>query len=158
MDDLVQPGSDAASAHTPSEISTPNTSPSKPAVAGPAVVGTLQAIKVVFALDTLDGLRKISFGLEKDLKGTDPIYTIHFQLQERLKTTDPFIDVVTLDVTIDDAALHPAAQAVMTNNGLTPPQAAHAVGPAADDAKGTTTGDVDPDDAHDTIQNTFAVK
>jgi hypothetical protein len=113
------------------------------------------AIKVQFELDSLDGLRKVMFGLEKDVKGTDTIWFIHFQLQEKQTATDAnFVDVVTLDVLVDDRALHPAAQTA-TTNGLTPPQAAHALGPAADDAKGTTTGDVDPDDAKSTVKDSL---
>jgi len=139
-------------------------SPGKPGGAGaapasfatPAVPGTTIAVKVSFELDTEDGLRKVFFGLEKDVKGTDSIWTIHFQLQERKTKQDDFTNIVTLDVLVDDQALHPAAQAAVDRNGLTPPQSAHAVGPAADDAKGTTTGDVDPDDANDTIQATLA--
>ena len=45
------------------------------------------------------------------MKGTDPIWTIHFQLQERETTNDTFTSIVTLDVTIDDQALQPAAEA-----------------------------------------------
>jgi hypothetical protein len=115
------------------------------------------AIRVKFELDTQDGLRKVFFGLEKDIQGTDAIWTIHFQLQERQTTADDFTNLVTLDVTVDEQALHPAAEHA-AKHGLTPRQAAHAVGPAADDAKGTTTGDVDPDDANDTVKQTLATK
>jgi hypothetical protein len=115
---------------------------------------TVIAIKVQFELDTLDGLRKVMFGLEKDLKGTDVIWTIHFQLQERTKTSDDFTNVVTLDVTVDEPQ-KPSAE-VAAQVGLTPAQSAHALGPAADDAKGTTTGDVDPGDAANTINDTLA--
>jgi hypothetical protein len=62
--------------------------------------------------------------------------------------------VVTLDVLVDDKALHPAAQTA-ADKGLTPNQAGHALGPASDDAKGTTTGDVDPADAGTTIKGTL---
>jgi hypothetical protein len=129
--------------------------PSFAAAAPAAGAGATIAIKVQFELDTMDGLRKVLFGLEKDLKGTDDIWYIHFQLQEKQAATDAaFTNVVTLDVLVDDAALHPAAAAA-ANNGLTPPQAAHALGPAADDAKGTKTGDVDPDDAGQTVKDTL---
>src|ERR1700733_6914763 len=105
-----------------------------------AGTGSQIAIKVSFELDTMDGLRKVIFGLELDTKGTDEIWTIHFQLQERTTntpSTTPFVNVVTLDVTLDDEALHPAAAAA-AKKGLTPPQAGHALGPAADDAKNST--------------------
>lgn len=121
-----------------------------------AGAGTELAIRVRIELDTEDGLRKVFFGLEEDTRGTDTIWTIHFELQERKTTGDEFTNVVTLDVTVDDEALHPAAQAAANQRGLTPPQSAHALGPAADDAKGSTTGDIDPDDAKDTVKNTLA--
>jgi hypothetical protein len=120
-----------------------------------ACAGATIAIKVQFELDTLDGLRKVFFGLEKDIKGTDDIWFIHFQLQEKNAATDAaFVNVVTLDVLVDEQALHPQAQQV-ADNGLTPSQAGHALGPAADDAKGTTTGDVDPADADETVKGTL---
>ena len=113
------------------------------------------AIKVEFELDTMDGLRKVIFGLEKDVKGSDDIWFIHFELQEKQKATDTeFVNVVTLKVLVDEQALHPAAQAA-ADNGLSTSQAAHALGPAAEDAKGTTTGDVDPDDANTTVKGTL---
>jgi hypothetical protein len=133
----------------------PAATPKTPAADTPAAgAGSVIAIKVSFELDTMDGLRKVFFGLEKDVKGTDDIWTIHFQLQERTAATGAFVNVVTLDVLVDEPALHPAAAAAAAN-GLTPPQTAHAIGPAADDAKGTTTGDVDPSDANDTIKSTL---
>lgn len=125
-----------------------------PPAGGPTVVGTILAIKVSFELDTPDGLRKVMFGLEKDMKGDDPIWTIHFQLQERAAAADPFTNIVTLDVTVDEQALHPAAETA-AKSGLTTAQAGHALGPAAEDAKGTTTGDVDTDTASETITGTL---
>lgn len=127
-----------------------------PAFDTPAAgAGSTIAIKVSFELDSTDGLRKVMFGLEKDVKGTDDIWFIHFQLQEKQNSSDAnFTNVVTLDVLVDDKALHPAAQAA-ADNGLTPPQAAHALGPAADDAKDTTTGDVDTATAGNTIKETL---
>jgi len=127
-----------------------------PAFDTPAAgTGSTIAIKVSFELDSKDGLRKVMFGLEKDVKGTDDIWFIHFQLQEKQSASDTdFTNVVTLDVLVDEQALHPAAQAG-AENGLTPSQAGHALGPAADDAKGTTTGDVDTDTAGDTIKGTL---
>lgn len=137
-------GAGAATSGTPASFVTPA-----------AGAGATIAIKVQFELDTMDGLRKVIFGLEKDVKGTDDIWFIHFQLQEKQAATDAaFTNLVTLDVLVDDAALHPAAQAA-ADKGLTPPQAAHALGPAADDAKDTTTGDVDPADAGQTIKHTL---
>lgn len=121
---------------------------------GPTVAGAEIGLRGMFTLTTEDKLREVIFGLEEDIKGTDPIWTIHFDLKERDNETDDFTDIVALDVLVDEEVLRPAAAAA-AQNGLTPPQSAHALGPAADDAKGTTTGDVDPSDAHDTVKGTL---
>lgn len=114
------------------------------------------AIKVKFQLNTPDGLRRVIFGLEKDTQGTTIIWKINFQLFEREKRTVDFGDaIVSLDVEVD-IALHPKAEAA-TGTGLTPPQSAHALGPASDDAKAAAAGELDKSDAQDTVQNTLAV-
>src|ERR1700689_4858847 len=57
------------------------------------------ALRVAFTLNTTDGLRQISFGLEKDTDGVTTDWTITFVLFER---TDPSADfgsaVVSLNV------------------------------------------------------------
>ncbi len=118
---------------------------------------TVIKIKVNFELNTPNGLRRVIFGLEKDTDPTNTItWTIHFQLFERTKKTDPFGDaIVTLDVEVDQA-LNPKAD--KASKGLTPGQSAHALGPAADDAKAAEDGEIDQSDAEDTIQNTLKKK
>jgi hypothetical protein len=114
-------------------------------------------IKVKFELNSKNGLRRVIFGLEKDMEGDDIEWKIHFELFERDKKTDPYTDpLVSLDVEVD-TRLHGKAEAT-AHDGLTPPQAAHALGPAADDTKGTITGEVDEDDAKDTVQATLKKK
>jgi len=118
---------------------------------------TVIKLKVNFELNTPNGLRRVVFGLEKD---TDPsnvvIWTIHFQLFERTKKSDPFGDaIVTLDVEVDKAL---NAKADKASKGLTPGQSAHALGPAADDAKAAEDGEIDQSDAEDTVQNTLKKK
>ena len=115
---------------------------------------TILSLKVNIELDTLDQLRKVMFGLEKDTDGSNVAWTIHFQLQERETESDRFTNLVTLDVTVDET-LHPAAE-IAAKDGLTTSQSAHALGPAADDAKDSTTGDLDPADARQTVQKTLA--
>jgi len=118
---------------------------------------TVIKLKVNFELNTPNGLRKVIFGLEKDTDPTNTItWTIHFQLFERTKKTDPFGDaIVTLDVEVDQALNSKADKA---SKGLTPGQSAHALGPAADDAKAAEDGEIDQSDAEDTIQNTLKKK
>jgi hypothetical protein len=112
-------------------------------------------IKVHFVLNTLDGLRRVIFGLEKSTQGTEIKWTINFQLFERVNKTDDFGDaIVDVDVEVD-TDLNDKAEAVAHQNSLTPPQSAHAVGPAADDAKAAKAGTIDQSDANDTLQDTL---
>jgi hypothetical protein len=114
-------------------------------------------IKVKFELNSKNGLRRVVFGLEKDTQGDDVQWKINFELYERDKKSDPYGDpLVSLDVEVDTKLASKAEDTA--HDGLTPRQAAHALGPAADDAKGTTTGDVDEDDAKDTVQATLKKK
>ena len=118
---------------------------------------TIVALKVKFELNAKDGLRRIVFGLEKDTEGDVVIWKIHFDLHEREKKSEPYGDpLVSLDVEVD-AKLNPKAEAT-AQAGLTPGQAAHALGPAADDARATTTGEVDAEDAKETVQATLKKK
>lgn len=115
------------------------------------------AIKVKFELNAKNGLRRIVFGLEKDTKGDEIDWKINFQLYERAKKSDAYGDpLVSLDVEVDSKLNSKAEGAA--RNGLTPGQAAHALGPAADDAKGTVAGEVDEDDAKETVQATLKKK
>jgi hypothetical protein len=117
---------------------------------------TVIKIKVHFELNTPNGLRRVIFGLEKDTQGQIVVWTINFQLFERAKKADPFGDaIVTLDVEVDKALQDKAEKA---SQGLTPGQSAHALGPAAEDAKAAKNGDIDQDEAKDTVQNTLKKK
>ncbi len=114
-------------------------------------------LKVNFQLNTPNGLRRVIFGLEKDAtSGTVVVWTINFQLFERAKKSDPFGDpIVSLDVEVDKAL---NAKAEKAAQGLTAGQSAHALGPAADDAKAAEEGEIDQEDAQQTVQNTLKKK
>jgi hypothetical protein len=118
---------------------------------------TVIRIKVHFELNTPNGLRRVIFGLEKDsTAGNIVTWTIEFQLFERAKKSEPFGDpIVTLNVEVDKA-LHQKAE--KASKGLTPGQSAHALGPAADDAKAAEEGEIDVEEAEETIQNTLKKK
>ena len=122
-----------------------------------ATKATIIKLKVNFELNTPNGLRKVIFGLEKDAtSGTTVVWTINFQLFERAKKTDPWGDaIVSLNVEVDKALNSKADKA---SKGLTAGQSAHALGPAADDAKAAEDGEIDPEDAQQTIQNTLKKK
>ena len=120
-------------------------------------MATVIKLKVHFELNTPNGLRRVIFGLSKDAtSGTTVVWTIDFQLFERQKKTDPYGDaLVTLNVEVDKALNPKAEQAA---KGLTPGQSAHALGPAADDAKAAQAGEIDQDEAQQTVQNTLKKK
>ncbi len=123
----------------------------------PKPKSTIIKLKVNFELNTPNGLRRVIFGLEKDATaGNVVVWTINFQLFERAKRTDPYTDaIVTLNVEVDKALFPKAEKAAQ---GLSPAQSAHALGPAADDAKAANDGEIDQEDAQDTIQNTLKKK
>ena len=111
-------------------------------------------IKVKFELNSKNGLRRVIFGLEKDTQGDDIIWKIHFELYERDRKTTPYDDaLINLDLEVD-AKLNKKAEDT-AHNGLTPAQAAHALGPAADDAKAARNGEIEQDEAADTVQTTL---
>ena len=123
----------------------------------PKPKSTIVKLKVNFELNTPNGLRRVIFGLEKDATTADlVVWTINFQLFERAKRTDAYTDpIVSLQIEVDKK-LFPRAEAAA--QGLTPAQSAHALGPAADDAKAAADGEIDQEDAEDTIQNTLKKK
>ena len=115
------------------------------------------AIKVKFTLNAKNGLRRVIFGLEKDTKGDEIQWVINFQLFERDKKTDDFGDaLVDVDVEVEQA-LNKQADAA-AKNGLSTGQAAHALGPGADDAKAAKEGEISEDESHETIQATLKKK
>jgi hypothetical protein len=114
-------------------------------------------IKVKFELNSKNGLRRVIFGLEKDTQDDDILWKINFELYERAKKSDPYGDaLINLDVEVDTKLNKKAEDTA--HNGLTPGQAAHALGPAADDAKAAANGELDNDEASDTVQATLKKK
>jgi hypothetical protein len=122
--------------------------------AAAAVTQDIVGIHVKFTLNTPDGLRRVIFELEKDTQGDDVEWKITFQLFERAKKSDDFGDAI-VDLEVDvDSKLNKKAQA-MADDGMTPKQAAFAVGPAADTAKDSADGQASSDDAKSAIQTTL---
>ena len=95
----------------------------------------LVKIHVKFTLNTPDGLRRVTFDLEKDTDEEGKVsWKIAFQLFERAKKADPFGDAL-VDMLVEvDSKLNSKAQA-MADEGMTTPQAAFTIGPAADTVK-----------------------
>ncbi|HKU74735.1 MAG TPA: hypothetical protein VJR02_12560 [Pyrinomonadaceae bacterium] len=122
-----------------------------------ATTATVIKLKVNFQLNTPNGLRRVIFGLEKDATSGNVVqWSINFQLFERAKKSDPFGDpIVSLDVEVDKAL---NAKAEKAAKGLTAGQSAHALGPAAEDAKAAEAGEIDEEDAQQTVQNTLKKK
>jgi hypothetical protein len=118
---------------------------------------TIVGIKVRIELNAQNGLRRVIFGLEKDTDGDEVVWKINFELFEREKDTDDYGDaLVSLDIEVD-TTLHNQAETA-AKDGLTPGQAAHALGPAADDAKAASEGEIDEAEANDTVQATLQKK
>jgi hypothetical protein len=115
------------------------------------------AIKVKFELNARNGLRRVMFSLEKDTDGDAINWKIQFQLFERDNKTVAYVDpLVDLEIEVD-TVLHNKAQTT-ADKGMTPGQSAHALGPAADDAKAAAAGELDPSEAKGTIQATLRKK
>lgn len=122
----------------------------------PAVITTKSSIikiKVRFELNTPNGLRRVIFGLEKDTQGSIVVWKINFQLFERAKKTDPFGDAIVTLVVEVTKELHDKAE--KASKALTPGQSAHAIGPASEDAKAAKAGDIEVEEAKETIENTL---
>lgn len=123
-----------------------------PAKAKSSVIG----IKVRFELITKDKKRRVIFGLEKDTEGKVIIWKIDFQLFERDNKGDDWGDaIIVLQVEVEKALNAKAEKAL---KGLTAGQTAHALGPAADDAKAARDGEVDEEEARETVANTLRQK
>jgi hypothetical protein len=91
-------------------------------------------IHVKFMLNTPDGLRRVVFELEKENEDKLAKWKIIFQLFERAKKSDPFGDaIVDLLVEVDIKREKKAQK--MADEGMTPSQAAYAMGPGADKSK-----------------------
>jgi hypothetical protein len=115
------------------------------------------AIKVKFELNARNGLRRIIFSLEKDTDGDAIDWKIQFQLFERDSKKVPYDDpIVDLEIEVD-TALNNKAQ-IMADNGMTPGQSAHALGPASEDAKAAANGEIDQSQAAETVQATLKKK
>lgn len=126
----------------------------KKSTAKPTTSSTIINIKVHFELNTPNGLRRVVFGLEKDTQGKIVTWKIDFQLFERKKKSDPFGDaIVTLNVEVKKE-LHDKAEKAAAK-GLSAKQSAHALGPAAEDAKAAQTGEIEPEEAEETVQGTL---
>ena len=118
---------------------------------------TIVGIKVKFELNSKNGLRRVIFGLEKNSQGDEILWKINFALFERDKKSDAYGDAL-VDMAVEvDTQLNKRAEDT-AQRGLTPGQAAHALGPAAEDAKASAAGEIDQDEAGETVQATLRKK
>jgi hypothetical protein len=160
---IANPTSDGNSpSTTPAAASAPvaAATPPLPTVASTPSTGIMPAplqiaLKVNFTLNTTDGLRQISFGLEKDTDGVTTDWTITFVLFER---TDPSADFgnAVVSLTVFVATANQANAETAARSGLTPAQAAHAAGPAADAAKAVSAGTLPLPVGNGIIQDTLS--
>ena len=112
------------------------------------------AVKVRFEVNAKNGLRRVIFSLEKDTDGDKISWKITFQLYERDSKADAYDDaLVDLDIEVN-TILNDAAQ-TMADEGMSPGQSAHVLGPASDDAKAAKDGELDQADADETVKATL---
>ena len=110
-------------------------------------------INVEFELNAKNGLRRVMFGLEKSTNNDEVDWTIEFKLFEREKKSDKYEDpLVSLKVKVDTKLF---ANAENASKGLTSAQTAHALGPAAQDAKLAAHNEIGKDEAEETIKATI---
>jgi hypothetical protein len=118
---------------------------------------TIVGIKIKFELNSKNGLRRVIFGLEKNSQGDEILWKINFALFERDKKSDAYGDAL-VDMAVEvDTQLNKRAEDT-AQKGLTPGQAAHALGPAAEDAKASAAGEIDHEEASETVQATLRKK
>jgi len=118
---------------------------------------TIVGIKVKFELNSKNGLRRVIFGLEKNSQADEILWKINFALFERDKKSDAYSDAL-VDMAVEvDTQLNKRAEDT-AQKGLTPGQAAHALGPAAEDAKASAAGEIDHEEASETVQATLRKK
>lgn len=111
-------------------------------------------IHVKFTLNTPDGLRRVVFELEKNVDGDLVKWKVIFQLFERAKKSDSFGDAI-VDLLVEVSSTLNKKAENMADNGMTPNQAAFAIGPAANAAKDAKAGAITESQAKTTVQNTF---
>jgi hypothetical protein len=115
-------------------------------------------IHVKVTINARNGLRRVVFGLKKETEGEEVTWTIAFQLFEREKKTAEFGDAL-VDVFVEvDQKLNKQAEAIAKKQALSTGQAAHAIGPAADDAKAAKEGEIEQEEADGTIEATLRKK
>jgi hypothetical protein len=149
---LMTHSDSTGAALAPSAGTAPALAASAAATHGP-VQRVVVSMSVNFVVTTTDGLRQVNFGLEKDTQGTDVEWQIHFKLLERSQKTDPFDIIVSLDVDVK-TSLIPQAE-TMAHGKPTPEQAAHIVGPLADDSKLVATKDLPKHTFDEEVQQTL---
>lgn len=119
---------------------------------------TIKSISVDIEVLTKDRLRKVVFGLDKTTSDAgEPTWTINFELFERAKKDEEFGDaIVSLDAVVVKKANVQQAEETATAGGLTKPQADHALGPGAVDAKRFKEGKISREKAEATVQRILA--
>lgn len=105
---------------------------------------TLKSISVDLEVMTADRLKKVIFGLDKEVDAEEIHWTITFQLLSREKKTDEFGDPL-VKLTVDVKENHNDLAEETATKGLNSSQSEHLLGPGVAAAEklhaGTTTED-----------------
>jgi len=145
---IASPISDGTSPST-----TPAVAPTAAAAPIAAATPPLPTVTATPSTGTMPAPLQIALKVNFTLNTTD--WTITFVLYER---TDPTVDFgnAVVSLTVFVASPLQANAETAAHSGLTPTQAAHATGPAADAAKAVSTGDLPLPVGNNIIQNTLA--
>ena len=116
--------------------------------------GRVISAKFSVELNTPSDLRRVLFSLEKNVEGQVVIWKLHFELLERKAADKPYgSPIVKVDLELKKE-LESQADKIAKAKKLTPEQAAHALGPAANDQKAAKAGEIPQAEANDTVQDT----
>ena len=125
-----------------------------PALGKQAIVG----ISVRLELNSKDQLRRVIFNLSKDNLPKNKVqWKIGFELFERAKKSEDFVKLIGLDVDVSTKN-NPNAELVAQRKKLTIKQSAHAIGTAADLAKGAANNEIPEEIAKESAEATLAQK
>jgi hypothetical protein len=127
-----------------------------PSPSGARTRGSKQVVSVEVNLTVTspDNLRHIEFGLEKDTASGSVTWTIDFKFQQRADVNATFVTLVSLHIKVKSKYNDSAA--ATKQEGLSPAQQEHLLGPATVAAQGLAAGTVPEASASRVVENTLA--
>jgi hypothetical protein len=115
---------------------------------------TLKSISVDLEVMTADRLKKVIFGLDKEMDDENVHWTINFQLLEREKKSEAFGDPL-VKLTVDVKKSHNELAEETATKGLNSSQSEHLLGPAVAAAQKLNAGKTTEEKAGATVERTL---